>query len=88
MVEPGPLQQGGRPAALLVLEGGGPGVVPDDLAVGGGRALHAPAAPVARGADARVTAGRAGAAQHGTVHQVAVEDRSVRGRAHGLAVQL
>lgn len=88
VVEPGPLQQGGRPAALLVLEGGGPGVVPDDLTVGGGRALHAPAAPVARGADARVTAGGAGAAQHGTVHQVAVEDRSVRGRAHGLAVQL
>ena len=81
-VQPGALQQGGRPAALLVLEGGGAGVVADDLAVGGGRPLHAPAAPVARGADARVTAGGAGAAQHGTFHQVAVEDGSVRGCAH------
>ena len=86
-VQPGPLQQGGRPAALLVLEGGGPGVVADDLAVGGGRPLHAPAAPVARGADARVTAGRAGAAQRGAAHQVAVEDGSVWGRAHRLPVQ-
>lgn len=87
-VQPGPLQQGGRPAALLVLEGGGPGVVADDLAVGGGRPLHAPTAPVACGADARVTAGRAGATQHGAVHQVAVEDGSVWGRAHRLPVQL
>ena len=87
-VQPAALQQGGWPAALLVLEGGGAGVVADDLAVGGGRPLHAPTAPVARGADARVAAGGAGAAQHGTFHQVAVEDGSVWGRAHRLPVQL
>lgn len=88
MGETGPLQQGGRPAALLVLEGGRPGVVTDDLAVGGGRPLHATAAPVARGADARVTAGGTGTAQRGTVHQVAVKDGSVGGRTHRLPVQL
>lgn len=86
MVELGPLQQGGRPTALLVLEGGSPRVVPDDLAVGGRWPFHAPATSVARGTDARVTAGWAGAAQHGTVHQVAVEDGSVWGCTHGLPV--
>ena len=86
MVEPGPIQQGGWRAALLMLEGGRPGVVPNDLTVGGGRPLHAPATPIARGADARVTAGGTGPAQHGAAKQVAVEDGSVRGRAHRLAV--
>lgn len=47
-----------------------------------------PPPPIACGADARVTAGGTGAAQHGIVHQVAVEDGSVRGCAHRLPVQL
>lgn len=59
----------------------------DDLAVGGRRPLHAPAAAVACGADARVTAGGARAAQPGTIHQVTVEDGSVWGCAHRLPVQ-
>lgn len=49
----------------------------DDLAVGGGRPLHAPTAAVAGGADARVTAGGTGAPQHGAVYKVTVEDGPV-----------
>lgn len=60
----------------------------DDLTVGGGRPLHAPTAAVAGSADARVTAGGTGASQHGAVHEVAVEDGPVGGRAHRLSVQL
>lgn len=60
----------------------------DDLAVGGGRPLHAPTAAVAGGADARVTAGGTGAPQHGAVYKVTVEDGPVRGCAHRFPVQL
>lgn len=60
----------------------------DDLTVGGGRPLHAPPTAVTGGADARVTAGRAGASQHGAVHKVAVKDGPVGGCTHRLSVQL
>lgn len=87
-MQAGSLQQGRGCGALLALEGHGTRVVADDLAVGGGWPLHAPTAPEACSANARVAAGGTGAPQHGTVREVAVEDGPIWGCTHRLAVQL
>lgn len=73
---------------LLVLEKGRPWVVTYDFVVSGRRSFHSAVAAVTGGADARVTAGRAGPpVVNRRVYQVAVENSPVRGSPHRLAVQ-